>query len=83
MSAHSIKGTHYIARDDLAATSFGGADSGTSGDAINAASNVNSHTIGVDLWKQCFDTLQQKSCEYSSGVCFVEERRVWGYVTQV
>lgn len=22
-------------------------------------------------------------CEYSSGTCFIEERRVWGYVTQV
>ena len=75
--------THYIARDDLEATVFGGADSATPSDAINAASYNAAHTGGVDLWKQCFDTLKQKSCEYSSGVCFVEERRVWGYVTQV
>lgn len=39
--------------------------------------------LAVDLWKNCFETLNQRSCEYSSGVCFVEERRVWGYVTQV
>ena len=36
-----------------------------------------------DLWNICMTTLNQRSCEYSAGVCFVEERRTWGYVTQV
>ena len=62
-------------------TTFGAASD--AGDAIDHADNTNAHTYNVDLWKQCFDTIKQKSCEYSSGVCFVEERRVWGYVTQV
>jgi len=81
VSAHSIDGTHYIARDDLETTTFGVPDSAAT--ALNDPGNLASHTNGVDLWKQCFDTIKQKSCEYSSGVCFVEERRVWGYVTQV
>jgi hypothetical protein len=38
---------------------------------------------GSDVWAECHHTLNQKSCEYSSGVCFLEERRTWGYVTQV
>jgi len=80
VSAHSIGDTHYIATDDLSASEFsvlpGHAD-------VDNSANANTHSKGVDLWKQCFDTLKQRSCEYSSGVCFVEERRVWGYVTQV
>jgi len=81
VSAHSITTKHYISEDDLDATEFGTAST-VAGDLI-ADGNDNAHNNGVDLWKQCFDTLQQRSCEYSSGVCFVEERRVWGYVTQV
>jgi hypothetical protein len=38
---------------------------------------------GENLWERCHDNLQQRSCEYSSGTCYVEERRTWGYVTQV
>ena len=82
-SHHTVKGsaaTHYIVEDDLDSTTFGTASgSSTFGDA----SNDNAHKNGVDLWQQCFDSLKQRSCEYSSGVCYVEERRVWGYVTQV
>jgi hypothetical protein len=36
-----------------------------------------------NLWAECNASLNQRSCEYSSGTCFVEERRTWGYVTQV
>ena len=36
-----------------------------------------------NLWAECHQNLNQKSCEYSSGTCFVEERRTWGYITQV
>jgi hypothetical protein len=36
-----------------------------------------------DIWNICMSALSQRSCEYSSGVCFVEERRTWGYITQV
>merc|ERR1712003_241007 len=38
---------------------------------------------GENLWAICNTALKQRSCEYSSGTCFVEERRTWGYVTQV
>merc|ERR1712046_94209 len=41
--------------------------------------NLNSE----NLWAICNTALKQRSCEYSSGTCFVEERRTWGYVTQV
>jgi len=36
-----------------------------------------------NLWAECMGSLNQRSCEYSAGTCFVEERRTWGYVTQV
>ena len=81
VSAHSIKDRHYVSEDNLAADTFGTASAEST--SLNHANNDPAHNDGVDLWKQCFDTLKQRSCEYSSGVCFVEERRVWGYVTQV
>lgn len=76
---------HYKATDNLGATTFGVDGSQVGGTVTNVEGDAHdiSHNTNVDLWKQCFDTLKQKSCEYSSGVCFVEERRVWGYVTQV
>jgi hypothetical protein len=36
-----------------------------------------------NLWTVCHAALKQRSCEYSAGTCFVEERRTWGYVTQI
>jgi len=36
-----------------------------------------------NLWSVCHNQLKQRSCEYSAGTCFVEERRTWGYVTQI
>ena len=81
MSAHSVLGRHFISEDDLDSATFG-SDTTSNASLINAGNDA-AHKDGVDLWKQCFDTLKQRSCEYSSGVCFVEERRVWGYVTQV
>ena len=84
VSAHSIGSRHFVAKDDLTATTFGvGSDNGDGAIDSGTADMKIVQESGVDLWKQCFDTLKQRSCEYSSGVCFVEERRVWGYVTQV
>lgn len=37
----------------------------------------------TDAWKRCDDTETEIACEFSSGVCFVEERRTWGYITYV
>jgi len=34
-------------------------------------------------WTQCNDDGSNGLCEYSSGVCFVEERRTFGYITLV
>ena len=34
-------------------------------------------------WFDCDATLSSGFCEYSSGVCFVEERRTFGYITLV
>jgi len=38
---------------------------------------------GENLWAICNTKLKQRSCEYSAGTCFIEERRTWGYITQV
>ena len=37
----------------------------------------------LDAWARCADSDEEIACEFSSGVCFVEERRTWGYVTYV
>jgi len=34
-------------------------------------------------WIDCDATTDSRFCEYSSGVCFVEERRTFGYITLV
>ena len=34
-------------------------------------------------WGDCERDGESKTCEYSSGVCFVEERRTFGYITLV
>ena len=46
-------------------------------DATNVVKN------DENLWSICHAALTQRSCEYSAGTCFVEERRTWGYITQV
>jgi len=38
---------------------------------------------GETAWGQCTSSGSQGKCEYSSGVCFVEERRTFGYITLV
>ena len=38
---------------------------------------------GGGAWNDCTTDGSQEVCEYSSGVCFVEERRTFGYVTLV
>merc|ERR1712193_542553 len=38
---------------------------------------------GENLFAACSASLNQVSCEYSAGTCFIEERRTWGYITQV
>lgn len=40
--------------------------------------------VGADAWADCLSNgTDNFQCEYSSGVCFVEERRLFGYVTLV
>jgi len=34
-------------------------------------------------WQDCDASTDSRFCEYSSGVCFVEERRTFGYITLV
>jgi len=34
-------------------------------------------------WEECAAKDTEVACEFSSGVCFVEERRTWGYVTYI
>jgi len=43
--------------------------------------SITDQSIGA--WEQCTATHEEIACEFSSGVCFVEERRTWGYVTYV
>ena len=38
---------------------------------------------GWGAWGDCERDGESKVCEYSSGVCFVEERRTFGYITLV
>lgn len=38
---------------------------------------------GYGAWGDCERNGKSKTCEYSSGVCFVEERRTFGYITLV
>ena len=38
---------------------------------------------GWGAWGDCERRGESKTCEYSSGVCFVEERRTFGYITLV
>jgi hypothetical protein len=38
---------------------------------------------GWGAWGDCERNGESKTCEYSSGVCFVEERRTFGYITLV
>jgi len=40
-------------------------------------------TSGELAWAQCTSSGSTGLCEYSSGVCFVEERRTFGYITLV
>ena len=40
-------------------------------------------TYNEDAWARCVSTQVETPCEHSSGTCFVEERRTWGYVTLV
>lgn len=37
----------------------------------------------MDAWARCAATDVEIPCEFSSGVCFVEERRTWGYITHL
>ena len=39
--------------------------------------------INSNIWADCTSTQSSGPCEYSSGVCFIEERRTWGYITLV
>ena len=38
---------------------------------------------GYGAWGDCERRGEPRTCEYSSGVCFVEERRTFGYITLV
>jgi len=40
-------------------------------------------TTAANAWADCTSEQVATKCEYSSGVCFIEERRTWGYVTLV
>ena len=39
--------------------------------------------VSGGAWIDCDATTDSRFCEYSSGVCFVEERRTFGYITLV
>ena len=44
---------------------------------------VDGDQYGYGAWGDCEREGESKTCEYSSGVCFVEERRTFGYITLV
>lgn len=50
---------------------------------IDPADPSKADKTGENLFAACSASLNQVSCEYSAGTCFIEERRTWGYVTQV
>jgi len=48
------------------------------------APGSSTHITDDNLWKECHNGGPTSTvCPYSAGTCFVEERRVWGYVLQV
>ena len=47
------------------------------------AATGSSDADGWGAWGDCERDGESKVCEYSSGVCFVEERRTFGYITLV
>ena len=47
----------------------------------NAATGTDA--VGYGAWGDCEREGESRTCEYSSGVCFVEERRTFGYITLV
>ena len=52
-------------------------------DPVNSVFFTSSATgaVNSNAWADCAGVA--RPCEYSSGVCFIEERRTWGYITLV
>ena len=56
-------------------------DNGYGGTFVTRHIDAAAMTANRDAWAECTHTETSIPCEFSSGVCFIEERRTWGYVT--